>query len=278
LVHLNVQFSPVFSEDRLAIIDVPTGFSVILDTTLSPSAYEQSKLTSIGITTSGAGFTTTPSIIIDSPIIVGNPVAGVGVGSTAIVTNVSMKVTNVTLNTAGIVTNITPAVTYSTPVGTGVTAIGYVGFGISTFTITGVGSAYTSSPTVTYDQTPTSAPVTRVGLGISDSAILITPGSGYDTGTTTITINPVGGIGTGAAMILGSVNGSGGITDIDITNVGFGYTVPPTVTVTNDSAGVGAAITITRMIVTNIDVDDPGAGFGTSKPVIGVPVSAALWA
>ena len=260
-------FGGIFTTSS-SIAGIPTGFSVILDTTLTPSDYEQSKLTSIGITTAGAGFTTTPSITIDAPIIVGNPVAGVGVGSTAIVTNVSMKVTNVTLNTVGVVTDITPAVTYSTPVGSGITATGYVGFGISTFTVTGSGSAYTSSPTVTYNQTPTSTPVTRVGLGISDAGIQITPGTGYNTGTTTITINPVGGIGTDATMILGSVNGSGGIIDIDITNVGSGYTVPPTVTVTNDSAGVGAAITITQMIVTNIDVDDPGAGFGTSKPVI----------
>ena len=251
-----------------SISGIPTGHSVELSTTITPNDYEQSKLTSIEITTAGAGFTTTPNITIDSPIIVGNPVTGVGVGSTAIVTSVSMKVTNVTLNTSGIVTDTAPSVTYSGPV-TGVTAIGYVGFGISTFTVTGSGSSYTSSPTVTYNQTPTSTPVTRVGLGISDANIQITPGTGYNTGTTTITINPVGGIGTAATMILGSVDGSGGITDIDITNVGSGYTVPPTVVVTNDSAGVGAAITITEMIVTNIDVDDVGAGFGISKPGIG---------
>lgn len=261
-------FGGIFTTSS-SIAGIPTGSSVIMDTTLVPTDYEQSKLTSIGITTSGAGFTTTPNITIEAPIIVGNPVAGVGVGSTAVVTNVSMKVTNVTLNTAGIVTNVTPTVTYSTPVGSGETATGYVGFGISTFTVTNPGSAYTSSPTVTYNQTPTSTPVTRVGLGISDAGIQIIPGTGYNTGTTIITINPVGGIGTGAQMILGSVDGSGGITDIDITNVGSGYTVPPTVTITNDSAGVGAAITITQMIVTNIDVDNPGAGFGTSKPTIG---------
>lgn len=261
-------FGGIFTTSS-SIAGIQTGFIVVLDTTLTPSPYEQSKLTSIGITTAGAGFTTVPNIVVDSPIIAGNPVVGVGVGSTAVVTNVSMKVTNVTLNTVGVVTNTTPAVTYSTPVGTGETATGYVGFGISTFTVTNPGSAYTSSPTVTYNQTPTSTPVTRVGLGISDAGIQITPGTGYNTGTTTITINPVGGIGTDATVILGSVNGSGGITDIDITNVGSGYTVPPTVTITNDSAGVGAAITITQMIVTNIDVDDPGAGFGTSKPTIG---------
>ncbi len=248
---------------------VETGFSVLIDNTLAPTAYEQSKLTEIQVTNSGAGFTTIPTITINAPIIVGNPVAGVGVGSTAVVTRTTMKVTNVVLNTVGIITSTVPTVAFNTPVGVGSTAIGYVGFGISTFSVTGPGSGYTSSPTVTYGQTPVSAPVTRVGLGISDLNIQITPGTGYDTGTTTFTITPVGGVGTGASMTLGSVNGSGGITDIDITNVGSGYTVPPTVTVLNDSAGVGAAITITRMIVTNISVDSSGAGFGTAKPSIG---------
>lgn len=247
---------------------IQTGISVISDTTLSPTDYEQSKLSSINVTNSGAGFTSIPNITIDSPIIAGNPVSGVGVGSTALVTNVSMKVTNVVLNTVGIVTNTVPTVTYNTPVGSGETAVGYVGFGISTFTITNFGSGYTSSPSVGYNQIPTSTPVTRVGLGISDAGIQITGGTGYNVGVTTITAIPVGGIGTEASIVLGSVDGLGGITDIDIINVGYGYTVPPTITITNDSGGVGAAITITQMIVTNIDVDDPGSGFGTSKPVV----------
>lgn len=262
-------FGGIFTTSS-SIVGIPTGTTVILDTTLTPNDYEQSKLTSIQITNSGSGFTTVPNITIDSPIIVGNPVPGVGIGSTAIVTNVSMKVTNATLNTVGVVTNVAPTTTFVSPIGTGETATGYVGFGISTFTVTGFGSAYTSSPTVTYNQTPTSTPVTRVGLGISDAGIQITPGTGYNTGITTITITPVGGIGTGAQMSLQSIDtGSGGITKILIVNVGSGYTVPPTVTITNSASGVGAAITITQMIVTNIDVDDPGSGFGASKPIIG---------
>lgn len=265
---ITASFGGIFTTTS-SIAGIPTGHSVIIDKTLTPSAYEQSKVTEILVTNSGAGYTSVPSIVVQSPIIAGNPVAGVGVGSTAVVTRTTMKVTNVVLNTSGIVTSTVPTTTFSTPVGVGSSATGYVGFGISTFTVTSAGSAYTSSPTVTYNQTPTSTPSTRVGLGISDLNIQITPGSGYDTGTTTFVINPVGGIGTGAAMILSSVNGSGGITEIEITNVGSGYTVPPTVTVLNDSAGVGAAITITRMVVTNVSVLSNGAGFGTSKPAIG---------
>ena len=232
-----------------------------------PSDYEQSKLTSIQISNPGAGFTAIPSIIIDAPIIVGNPVSGVGIGSTAIVTDVSMKVTNTILNTSGIVTNTVPTATFDTPIGVGETAEGYVGFGISSFTITGVGTAYSSSPTVVYDQTPTSIPVTRVGLGISDSGIQITGGSGYGDGTT-ITVDPPPLGGTQAEITLAQIDNSGAITVIEITNVGSGYTVPPTITISDTGGGFGAAITITQMIVTNIDVDDPGAGFGTTKPLI----------
>lgn len=248
---------------------ITTGLSVSLDSTLVPTDYDQSKLAEIQVSNSGVGFTSIPGITIDAPIIAGNPVSGVGVGSTAIVTDVSMKVTNVVLNTSGIVTNTVPTATFNTPIGIGETAEGYVGFGISTFTVTNAGSAYTTPPTVTYNQTPTVEPVTIVGLGISDANIQITAGTGYNTGVTTITVNAVGGIGTDATIILGSVDGLGGITDIDITNVGFGYFTIPTITITNTGSGVGAAITITEMIVANVDVINPGSGFGTSKPSIG---------
>lgn len=250
------------------ISGIPTGYSVIFDGIIQPSDYEQSKLTSIAVVNSGAGFTTIPNIIVDSPIIEGNPVIGVGVGSTAVVTDISMKVTNVILNTTGIVTSLVPSATYDSPSGVGVTATGYVGFGLSTFVITSPGSSYTTSPTVIYDQVPVIEPTTRVGLGISDTGILITPGTGYNTGITTILVSPVGGIGTDAQIILGSVDGVGGITDIDITNVGYGYTTPPTITVINDGSGVGAAITITQMVVTNIEIEEPGSGFSTTKPTV----------
>jgi hypothetical protein len=265
---ITASFGGIFTTSS-SISGIPTGYSVILSNTLTPTAYEQSKLTEIQVTNSGAGFTTVPSITISSPIIVGNPVAGVGVGSTAVVRLTSMKVTNVVLNTTGIVTSTVPTVTYKNLVGVGTSATGYVGFGISTFTITNPGSGYTVSPTITYNQTPTSTPVTRVGMGISSLNLQITGGSGYNTGLTQITVNPVGGIGTGAVMQLGSVGAGGSITAIDIINVGSGYTVPPTVTITNTVSGVGAAVTIRTMVVTDVTVTSVGSGFGTSKPTIG---------
>ena len=247
-----------------SIAGIPTGTLVEFGTTISPNPYEESKITKLEITNSGVGFTDVPNIAFDSPVIIGNPVLGVGIGSTALVTDVSMKVTNVVLNSVNSSTTI-PIVIFSSPVGGGVTAQGTVGFGISTFTITSVGSSYTSPPIISYDQIPTSTPVVSVGLGISDSNIQITPGSGYD-GTTTFTITPVGGIGTDATIVLGSLNGSGGISDIDITNIGTGYTTPPTVTV--NGIGVGAAVTITELVLANLDIVSTGSGFTTSKPAV----------
>ena len=245
------------------------GTSLEFDRELEPTDLEQSKLTSINVTNTGAGFTDIPNIIIDSPIIAGNPVDGVGTGVTAVVTAVEMEVTNVVLNQTGVVTSTVPTTTFSSPT-SGTAAQGYVGFGVSTFTVTQPGAAYTVSPTVTYDQTPTVEPVTVVGLGISDANIQIAGGTGYNTGITTITVDPPVGVGVTATAVLASVDlGTGAILSIAITNVGSGYTQIPGVTVTNDGSGVGAAITIAEMIVTNIDVTDVGSGFGTSKPAIG---------
>ena len=323
-----------------SITGIPTGFSVSFGSSVAPSPLEQSKLTSIQVVNSGAGYTTVPTITLSSPVIIGNPVDGVGVGSTAIVTRTSMTVTNVILNSSGIVTNTVPTMTFNTPIGIGETATGYIGFGISTFNVTGPGTGYTSSPTVTYNPPPTIPirtasgivsstslstisgintsslvigdyiagtfilsntritgigtssltivpnhtnssgiatttfaflryPTTRVGLGISDLNVQITGGIGYNTGITTFIVTAVGGIGTGGSIILGATDGSGRITDIDIANVGSGYTVPPTVTILNNGSGIGAAVTITTMVVTNINVDNPSSGFGTEKPAIG---------
>ena len=263
---ITASFGGIFTTTN-NITGVVTGTSFQFDQTLVPTDLEQSKLTSINVTNPGAGFTDIPNIFINSPIIINNPVENVSTGITALVTEVEMEVTNVILNETGITTNTIPNVSYTSPT-SGSAAQGYIGFGISTFTVTQSGSAYTESPIINYDQTPIVTPVTQVGLGISDANILIEGGSGYNTGVTTITVDPPASGGITATMILGSVDGNGSITDIDITNVGSGYTQIPGITITNSGSGVGAAITITEMVVTDINVTSVGSGFTTSKPAI----------
>jgi hypothetical protein len=160
--------------------------------------------------------------------------------------------------TSGIVTTTIPTVTFSSP-SVGTTATGIVGVGVSIVNVVNVGSGYSVSPTLTIPKVTGFA--ATVGLGISTLNWETTSGSNYT--SPTISINPVGGIGTGA-VIEADVDGSApnGLINFRITNVGTGYTIPPIVTIT-DATGVGAAVTITRMTVSNVVVNNIGSGSTT---------------
>ncbi len=73
------------------------------------------------------------------------------------------------------------------------------------------------------------------------AATITNGGSGYVSATTTVTFSapPAGGItATGTVTVV-----SGSITKINISNPGFGYTSPPTITITSTAAGVNATAT-----------------------------------
>ena len=87
----------------------------------------------------------------------------------------------------------------------------------------------------------TSTPV-LYGIDKVATVIITNGGSGYVNTSTTVTFSapPAGGItATGTA----SVNSSGNITKINISNPGFGYTSPPTITITSTAVGVNATAT-----------------------------------
>jgi hypothetical protein len=82
-------------------------------------------------------------------------------------------------------------------------------------------------------------------LPISNSMIsIVNGGSGYNVNTTTVTVNSVGGFGTGATATANVVGGV--IRNINITNGGSGYATTPTITVVdaNSSPGTSASITV----------------------------------
>lgn len=392
-----------------SITGIATGKTVILNNFVPPSDYEQSKISSIRITDVGYGYTSVPVISFSAPLVGGNPVAGVGIGSTAVVTSVTLGVSTVAINTSVVVSSGLPTVSFPTPTG-GTAATGIVGFGISSVSITANGSGYNplpvilfdkditvgtglslvsagsslgnegqalvaissvflsnlvitnpgfgyspynlpvniniTAPTVTsfgsslagygrtatathssfsiaddfvisnrgsgYTAPPTltvgapnigintarvratlgivtftianrgrgysSAPrisvsptitgfIASVGMGITTDGVGITSGSGYNVGVTTFVISPVGGIGTGAQMSVASYTGTGGIAALNITNIGTGYTTPPTVTIQNSSGGTGGAVRLTQLILSNVDIVNPGYGL-TIVPTI----------
>lgn len=227
---------------------------------LNLSQRQQSQVTSLTLTSAGAGYTATPSLVVAAPIIASNPVPEVGVGSTATAVVTSMIVSNAVQTSAGFVTNVIPTVTFAAP-SIGVTARGLVSFGISTFNITNPGTGYTSSPTISIaaPYNPTGFAAT-VGLGVSTLNWVTNGGSGYTNGdNVAVSINPIAGIGTGAS-ITGTCLG-GGVITFTLTNTGFGYTAIPRIVVdSTGTTGAGATVTIASMFVSNITVNNPGTG------------------
>ena len=215
---------------------------------------EQSKLTAIQLNSSGFGYTSIPSITVQSPIIVSNPVSGVGTGVTATASVTSMNVQNFAIS-VGIATTAYPTVTFSGP-SVGTTATGIVGVGVSTISIVNAGSGYTVSPAVSISKVTGFSG--SVGLGISTLNWITSGGSGFTT-TPTITVTGQGGIGIGASIEADvDLNSPNGLINFRITNVGSGYTAIPTVAITGD--GVGAGVTIATMVVTNVTVNNSGSG------------------
>ena len=250
---------------------ITTGQTLYFNKTLSILPLEQSKLTQIQLNSSGFGYTTIPSITIQSPIISGNPVPGVGSGITATARINSMIVRDFNIS-VGIATTAYPTVSISSPA-IGTTASGIVGVGVSEISVINVGSGYTVSPIISIPKVSNFSG--SVGLGISSLNWNTAGGTGYSA-PLTITVTPQGGIGTGA-IIEADVDADppNGLINFVITNPGFGYTVPPTVSISG-GGGVGAAVSITTMIVTNVNVLNTGSGSTTtitSSDIIISPVS-----
>ena len=249
-------------------VGMTTGQTLTFNQTLNILPLEQSKLTGIQLNSSGFGYTTFPTITVQAPIIAGNPVSGVGVGSTALAAVTSMNVQNFNI-TVGIATTAIPTVTFSSP-SVGTTATGIVGVGVSQISVVNVGSGYSVSPTISISKVTGFSG--SVGLGISSLNWQTTSGSGYT--LPTITINGDGGIGTGAVIEADvDSNAPNGLINFRITNVGLGYTRPPTVSI-SDATGVGATVTITRMTVSNAVVNNIGRGSTTGISTSDIIVSS----
>ena len=170
-----------------------------------------------------------------------------------------------------------PTVTIDGGGGTGATAVATVANGVVTgITITDKGFGYTSLPTVTLGPpagTPATGTATSANydlggntalLGIS-SITLTSGGTGYTTAPS-VTITDAGGLGGFGATANATINSSGQVTGITITNPGFLY-ANPQVTL-GDPAGIATATAnLTNGQITSYTITSPGAGYGSSPTV-----------
>jgi hypothetical protein len=242
-------------------------------------------ISNVTLTSNGKGYTSIPSIgfgggsataevtdIFVTDIRITNPGYGYTPGETppivfsagdAAATNTTFCLPNsylgFTISNSGLGYTTPPILTVDGPqVGIN-TGLAEATLGIATFTVTSSGVGYTESPSISNSPSVSGLDAT-VGLGISDLGIQVSGGSNYS-GAPTITFNPVGGIGTGAQGSFISINPDppNNLEGFIITNPGYGYTVPPTVSITG-GGGVGAAVTIRTMIVTDVTIDNIGYG------------------
>jgi hypothetical protein len=245
---------------------VTTNQPVVFSRLIPATAAQNSKVTSITLTSSGSGYTTIPLITFaaatNSPAIPG--VTGIGSTATAIVNTVS--VSNVAINTAGIHTNI-PTITFNSPVGVGSSAIGKVGFGISTITITNPGTNFTL-PSITVVGGAISAASVGIRTVFVNSINFGNTGTGYTSGNFPILTfsAPDVGINTATAVV-----NTLGISQIFNITPGIGYTAPPILTVSSPSVGVNTATITATLGISTFTVTNPGSGYISSPQIVLAP-------
>jgi len=245
---------------------VTTNQPVVFSRLIPATAAQNSKVTSITLTSSGSGYTTIPLITFAAPT--NSPaIPGVtGIGSTASAIVNTMLITNASINTAGIHTNI-PTITFNSPVGVGSSAIGKVGFGISTITITNPGTNFTL-PSITVVGAAISAASIGIRTVFVNSINFGNSGTGYTSGNFPILTFSAPDVGINTATAVVNTLGISALFNI---TPGIGYTAPPLLTVSSPSVGVNTAIITATLGISTFTVTNPGSGYISSPQIVLAP-------
>lgn len=135
---------------------------------------------------------------------------------------------------------------------------------VGTFTVTDVGSGYTSAPTITLEGGAGSGATATATVkdGSVSSITLTNGGSGY---TSAPTVKITGGGGVGASAI---AHIDKGVSSITVNNVGRGYTSDPTITIDGGGGyGATAEAVIENEKIKEIRVTNTGRGY-TGNPYV----------
>ena len=138
--------------------------------------------------------------------------------------------------------------------------------------VTKAGKGYTSAPAVTITSTGSGVNATATATLNSDGGVasiaVDSGGSNYDFTTTSISIeNPQSG-GLQATASITSVDGSGAITGVALTEVGSGYTSKPSIAVTTGGAGATVGTGTINISSGSATVSGTGTSF-TSELTVG---------
>ena len=232
----------------------------------------------VGITATGSGYTTPPTVTVSAP----NQTNGVQATLVASISNAASTITNISITSGGTLYTSFPTVTIappSNPYGVQAQAVvtSITTGAVSSIQITNPGYGYTTAPSITFSSGAAAATAV-VGSGLVSSLSITNAGSGY---TSAPTVTFTGGGGTGATAVAGPLTFKTGTIGIIVNSSGTGYSSVPTVVISAaPSGGTNAAATaivfggqVTQIIVTN-----PGAGYTTVPSVSfsgGTPTTAA---
>ena len=143
---------------------------------------------------------------------------------------------------------------------------------VQAITVTKAGKGYVTPPAVTITSSGSGTNATATATLNSDGGVasiaVDSGGSNYDFTTTTITIeNPTTG-GRQATATIASVDGSGGITGVTLTDAGSGYTAKPSIIVATGGANSSTGTGTIAMAGNTTTVTGTGTAF-TSEITVG---------
>jgi FtsP/CotA-like multicopper oxidase with cupredoxin domain len=210
-------------------------------------------VTAIAVVSGGSGYTSPPNVTLSGG-------SGAGAVATATVTGV---VSAIAVSNGGTGYTAPPLVTINGD-GTGASATAIVSGSVTNIALYPGGGGY-STPTVSLNGGGGTG-ATAAATGQVDAVALGNGGTGYV--TPVVTFSAPGGTGT-LATATATINGSGVVTGLTITNPGSGYAVAPTISIT-DATGPGAGATATSTLkITALTVTAPGSGY-TFNPVVAI--------
>jgi hypothetical protein len=234
----------------------------------------------VGITATGSGYTTPPTVTVSAP----NQSNGVQATIVASISNAAGTITNINITNGGTGYTQFPTVTIappSNPYGVQAQAVVTSLFAnaVTSISITNPGYGYTTAPSVSFGGPGSSAAATAtVGSGLVTALTITEAGSGY---TSAPTLTFTGGGGSGATAVAGPLTFKTGTIGILVTSGGTGYGSAPTVVI-DAAPGGGTNAAATAIVfggtVTQIVVTNPGAGYTTAPSVSfsgGSPTTAA---
>ena len=143
---------------------------------------------------------------------------------------------------------------------------------IQSITVTNAGKGYVTPPAVTITSSGSGTNATATATLNSDGGVesiaVDSGGSGYDFISTTITIENATSGGRQATASITSVDGSGAVTGVSLTDAGTGYTAKPLVGVTTGGAATSTGTGTIAMAGNTTTVTGTGTAF-TSQLTVG---------